>query len=289
MNTETLKEYIKRVYQLEVSLYNQKSLYNRIQNDVKNLSNYRGQALKPLITTKGYFDLKGFMSSIMLFGSIGVLIGAFSRIPFFVGTFGGIGVGILIMLYVNYSDLRSAKAENAIINQSNQQIIMNNDEKIKTNNHKIVILNQELSAIRNSYSSTKNILDKFYGMDIIFSKYRNLLAISSFYEYLSAARCTCLEGHEGAYNIFENEKLQHIIIDRLDEVISHLERIESNQFMLYSAIQQSNATTARLSQQLNNVADSLQRIESNSQITAYNSGIVAQNTEFLKWYELLKS
>ncbi len=97
-----------------------------------------------------------------------------------------------------------------------------------------------------------------------------------------------LEGHEGAYNIFENEIRQNIIIQKLDDVVRHLERIENNQFMLYSAIQESNRNTRRLSQELMKTAGSLQQIESNTAITAYNSQVAAKNTEFLKWVEFMR-
>lgn len=126
-------------------------------------------------------------------------------------------------------------------------------------------------------------------MDIIYAKYRHsLVAISSFYEYLSSRRCYSLEGPDGAYNIFETEIRQNIIIQKLDEAIRKLDQIKENQYMLYSAIQDSNNTTTRLYKKIDEASRTMKRIEENTSISEYNTRITAQNTEFLKWVEFFK-
>ena len=64
--------------------------------------------------------------------------------------------------------------------------------------------------------------------------------VCSLYEYIRAGRCTELEGHEGAYNILETEIRLDRIILQLDKVVAQLEQIKHTQFMLYSAVQESN-------------------------------------------------
>ena len=49
--------------------------------------------------------------------------------------------------------------------------------------------------------ATRNDL---YAYDVIFGKYRDVVALSSFYEYLMSGRCTSLVGATGAYNIYED-------------------------------------------------------------------------------------
>ena len=293
MTENTLKEYIGNIYRLEASLYNQKDLFTKIQDEVNRLSHYKGQALSATRPMKGYFKIKGLLAGAVFGGAFGTLISVFALhaatpAPFLTGTAIGASVGILLVMVSALDDIRKAKADNKKINSLNQQILISNKKSQSMNAGKIHTLNQELAVIRALYSKTKNILDKYYQKNIIFPKYRNLLAVSSIYEYLSAGRCTCLEGHEGAYNIFENEVLQNIIISKLDEVILRLERIENNQYMLYSAIQDSNKKTEKLSQEIFRAAETLQGIENNTRITAYNSGITAQNTEFLKWIEFFR-
>lgn len=65
----------------------------------------------------------------------------------------------------------------------------------------------------------------------------------SLYEYICAGRCSTLEGHEGAYNLYETEMRLDQIITRLDKVIANLGAIRENQFMLFSAIQDMKSKT----------------------------------------------
>ena len=124
-------------------------------------------------------------------------------------------------------------------------------------------------------------MGQYYQKGIIYQKYRNFIAVSSFYEYLESGRCSTLEGHEGAYNIFENEIRQNLILTKLDEIIVELKNIQRNQYMLYTAIEQSN-------RKLDKYNKNMMTLKENSEITAYNSSITAQNSEFLTWLEIWK-
>lgn len=101
-------------------------------------------------------------------------------------------------------------------------------------------------------------------MDVIFPKYRNIIAVSSFYEYLLSGRCDKLEGAEGAYNIFESELRMNLIINKIDDVIKHLEKIEQHQYMLYSAIQENNKQVNQLSGELTMHVNNSCQIEENT-------------------------
>lgn len=127
------------------------------------------------------------------------------------------------------------------------------DERIRL--AKTIFLNSQRTAAIKSLASTTEYLKKIYAKDIIFPKYRNLVMVCSLYEYICAGRCDSLEGHEGAYNILETEIRLDRIVSQLDQVIKHLEQIQQNQFMLYSAIQNSN-------QRLSQIMDSTNRMTS---------------------------
>ena len=113
-------------------------------------------------------------------------------------------------------------------------------------------------------------LKKLYDMDVIFPKYRNLLAVAQIYEYIAAGRCSKLEGHEGAYNLYESELRQNIIIGKLDQAIQVLEEIRDTQYMIYSAIQESNKL--------------LQQVADNTAATAYNTAVIASATQTIWRY-----
>lgn len=125
--------------------------------------------------------------------------------------------------------------------------------------------------------NAKKLLDKLYSKNIIFPKYRNFLAIAQIYEYLLSGRCSQLEGPNGAYNLYESELRQNIIIDRLDEVIWQLDRLNRTMNAICGAIQETNYL-------LGNISNQLGRIEANTALTAYNSQCIAKNTRIANTY-----
>ena len=124
------------------------------------------------------------------------------------------------------------------VEEENKRLVREEQEK--------AVLNTTLQQITVRKSKGAKALEKLYDMDVVYPKYRNLSMISSLYEYFASGRCSTLEGHEGAYNILEQEiRLDHIVL-RLDQVIVNLEKIRQNQYMLYEAMQSVNANVSRL-------------------------------------------
>ena len=103
-----------------------------------------------------------------------------------------------------------------------------------------------------------------------------MVPICQIYEYLESGRCFSLIGPSGAYNLYESELRQNIIIGKLDDVLDRLDRLSDGQQMLAAAIRQSNAKIDQLS-------SSLERIENDTALSAYYSGITAANTDYLAW------
>ena len=132
-------------------------------------------------------------------------------------------------------------------------------------------------------SECSSIIKKLYAFNIVYDKYHGLIPISSFYEYICSGRCYQLEGHEGAYNIYENELLAKMIIDKLDIVINQLESIKKSQYMLYTALQNSNENALHLTNLMNTAIDKLDDIDSSQQIIAYNTQLNNANTETIEW------
>lgn len=138
-------------------------------------------------------------------------------------------------------------------------------------------MNAQIEESEDSLEDTEDILSDFYDKDIIYKKYRNLYAISSICEYLESGRCEKLTGANGAYNLYESELRQGIIINQLDEIISELDEIKQNQWRLYEAIMETKKTVERLSNVTTNAIGKLEQLKDNTEICAYNSQIVAQN------------
>ena len=180
------------------------------------------------------------------------------------------------------------------------------EAKLKFNTRKKIAIEQ-LNTIKKNNSKileeSKKLLSYLYSQNIIFPKYRDIVPISSFYEYVLSGRCDKLEGADGAYNIYENELRQNLIITNLGEINSNLNGIRNNQYTLYEAISSSKELlndikyeiskvgreTMHMSgsiEDLNNSLDNI-RSQNRAQIEAtklnnYYSQITSKNTQIMK-------
>lgn len=127
------------------------------------------------------------------------------------------------------------------------------------------VTNIETANLNGSLYKLEKSLKQLYDVNIIYPKYRNLIAIATIYEYFASGRCTELEGPNGAYNLYENELRANIIIGSLGQIISDLQQIKNGQFALYQELQNSNREITRL---LYNISD-------NTQMTSYHAKVAA--------------
>ena len=95
-----------------------------------------------------------------------------------------------------------------------------------------------------------------------------MVAIATINEYLMSGRCFELEGPNGAYNLYEMELRQNIIIGQLSTIINSLEQIRNNQFSLYQELVKANAT-------VNDVLQEVRGVRENTRLTAYFAGVTA--------------
>lgn len=150
---------------------------------------------------------------------------------------------------------------------------------------KMNVISTELTEIiSKKILETENILEKLYSNNFIHSKYRSLIATGQIYEYLETGRCNELEGPNGAYNLFENELRQNIIILQLDEISMQLDNLNRTMYYVATAINKSNMLLGSISSQLGQMSSSLSLIESNTALTAYNTQCTAFNTELMRRY-----
>lgn len=143
-------------------------------------------------------------------------------------------------------------------------------------------------------TQTRQLLEKMYDLGVIFPKYRNWVAISTIYEYFATGRCTTLVGADGAYNLYESELRQNLIIGKLDEIVKQLEIIKQNQYTLFTELNKTNYiikemynNTKKIVDSIENIEDTVQEISHSSYITSYCAQVTAQNTEALKYITLI--
>lgn len=200
----------------------------------------------------------------------------------FVGGFIALGVGLVLI------KIEGVICDQMIQNRTQSQYqselsardmrVRQDLQRVADENRRKPIIQSRIDDINRQITQTTNTLDKLYDVGVVYSKYRALVPIVMFCEYLESGRCEVLEGHEGAYNIYENELRQNIIIAKLDVVINRLDQIKQNQYMLADAIERGNRQVQMLCNATQESARRLENIQNNAAITAENSRIAANNT-----------
>lgn len=177
-----------------------------------------------------------------------------------------------IAIYCFYLMMKEKKAQQNKIEAKNQadyqryeramdahRIAVANAEKEHSNKMQVYTqqraeYNRETNAQLQKFDEVKATLQtsltKLYSQNIVYAKYRNLVAIATIYEYFDSGRCTELEGPNGAYNMYEGELRSNIIICSLSQIISDLGQIKNGQYALYEQIRRSNENVTHL---LNNI------------------------------------
>ena len=172
---------------------------------------------------------------------------------------------------------------------SNYYMAVEQDKKrVEYEQSEIQLLQCRVNEIEAQKNETKSALDKLYAVGVVYEKYRALIPIVMFCEYLQSGRCSGLEGQDGAYNIYEYELRQNLIIYKLNEISSKLDQIQQNQYMLYTAINEGNQKLDRLCSAACDSAKCLQDIRKNNAIAAENSRVTAENTRILGEIETYK-
>lgn len=308
MDTIDLKEYLDIVVKMEKNIYLQNNLISQMQSRFDQL----GQAhtfQKPTMSednSGGFWIFEFFMGG--GFALIGLLLLRWglklvdaSLLGFLPGVFvlmlGGVfllcGIGYVIHGLWTISDdaeiNQKAKRTYDAAYAKYERDTCADKERVHKELLQKAILSSELRMLKDQNKESKHNLELIYSKDIIFPKYRNLIMVCSLYEYICAGRCTMLEGHEGAYNILEMEIRLDRIITQLDQVIVRLDAIQRSQYVLYSAIQETNQQAAHILESTNCMIESLQDFrgqteELNARIASYekNSALVAYRAQSIQ-------
>lgn len=204
---------------------------------------------------------------IKLFGIGSTLNTLFEKIGGFWVEGGGIIIscigGALIGIITVILSSKDEKSKNKQIIASNKQATKNNEIILSNAQVRAVNLQNQLNQAVTVYNQTCSTKEQFYSIGIIFKKYRNIVPVAMFHEYLMSGRCSQLEGHEGAYNIYEQELRMNLILEKLDDIIYHLDQIERNQYVLANTIREGNRKADHVRSLISNCSDSLNRIVSN--------------------------
>ncbi len=167
-------------------------------------------------------------------------------------------------------------------------------------------LNYLLMQLTNKLAQSVTLLAKMYDAVGIDDDYRNIVPIAYMDKFVRLGIATKLEGADGLYYLirkelqFEqmNQKLD-VIIDKLDSIIdkqhdlySELVALNSKcDNMISSSIRQTNAILAQnkaIYQQNNLISNQnalMEKIQSDTQIAAYNSDRMAREQEYMNYFQ----
>lgn len=275
MRTEELKEYLGIVVDMEKNIYIQEQLVKSLTLKISTLGHPRAiqapMKIKPNLKYSASI-FEGGLSAIFSGGIIGGLIcGVLSNN--IDGMFYGAVVGAIIFFTTVIvcgcasvsAEAKANKAEQLRVQQIWDAEMSKYHEaceidalRVKQELLQKPYFEQSLQQAQTLLSKSRSNLELIYSKNFLFPKYRNFIMASSLYEYICAGRCATLEGHEGAYNILEMEIRLDRIITQLDRIITQLDAIQQNQFMLYTAIQESNQKSAQILYSTSQMASSLQ-------------------------------
>lgn len=295
MSKKNLEEYIGIVYDMEKSVYSQERLIERLKGEVEKLGIVKYE--KPEYLKKSEVILSVLC---VIIGSIlGVWTFNYTKsdaegIVKWIIVFGGIIFSFVLFI--------SGVAALFDISDANRKYTAETN-RIKPELKQKAILQTQIIALQEKLNESKRTLNYIYSVNIIHPKYRGLIPVSSFYEYFTTGICDQLGGADGAYNKYDIESRLDKIITQLDIVISKLDQIKSNQFMLYSAIKDVQNSNQKLYDSIENMSSTLnfsidkirelqkqnaKRINAvlnNSEVIAYNLERTRREIEYRNYVE----
>lgn len=322
---EQCVKYIRNIKDLEISCYNQNLLYRnlvqRLDEAQKPLSTIANRAIsdpgiapeKRKIKTP-FQVLQNYIAVTLLFGIPAILLGGalgaawwlirviFTKLtfkdPMLPSLIWGAAILFLISLFFVFLSQDSNKPEriekeyNDAIQKyeakvkSHKQALARRDRDLTNQQARVTYLQEAVNQCTQNIYNTRSLLDRYYNMGYLYPKYRRIVPVCAFCEYLEAGRCDSLTGPNGAYNIYENEVLMKRVIEKLDDVIARLDDINYNQQLIAQELCRGRS---QISQILQSVDSSIRSVQQSSAITSYYARITAMNTEYLTWADLLRS
>lgn len=299
MTYEQLKEYLSIILDMEKNIYIQKNTLENMYQKRNSLG--RKITIEMPNCERAETDYIEYMLRVgLIFGAIGFVIGLFARwgefwdnsgifaiilaplfgifIALIAGIASAIVIGPFVALYISHKEQAEYNSDYQYRINEYDKLKSIDDNRVKNENIMRANLQIEIDSLEKKYKESKARLVKFYCYDIIDKKYwYNIVAISSFYQYLSEKRTYSLEfdqktGDRGAYNIYNEEAQRGIIIIQLGKVLDKLDQVIDNQQTLQNTLRDANRKINSLSSNINQMSRQISSsIQEQTAIQAYNA------------------
>lgn len=137
----------------------------------------------------------------------------------------------------------------------------------------------EKREVKANIEKLENTLKELYSMRIngvlcLHPNYQGLMPVSIIYGYFDTGKCTQLQGHEGAYNLYDDEKMKGMIINKLDYVSNQLNQMNSTMSYVADALDECNSRLMSLEEVGNDMAKQI--ISLNKNVNSFNSNVSNQ-------------
>ena len=294
---DELTNYLKDVKDLEVSKYNQEEIIKQSNDTLKSRLPVKQEIKKPELK-----ELKEPSPPSVFFLVLGIIV----LLMVFIDAFLDDSSSLVIWGFVttlgcffyyfrdrtSYKDkIEEYNKEKEKNEQTYQQELTKytlqvplNEKKYSEEKAQYEVAKKQVESLDIPLKETTEILNKVYGKDYIFPKYRNMVAMSTIYEYFVTGRVNELTGPNGAYNLYEQELRQNLIINNLETINTQLETIKNNQFTLYTELKKSNETQQKMLGALTEILNNTDSIAASAEISAYCSRITANNSNYNTWF-----
>lgn len=280
----SLASYLRMLYDMESSVYQQEELIKQLSAAKVPLPSLPpSDKGKPVYKKKKFFSkgvkvigLGAFFITVVL-----IICSPQNWLNTIIGVLFNLGLlAIFYLCFLAYDSI-SGKAKNK------QDIVQWEIDNVRRREYAAAIakrryINNEIQLATSKVTWSKQLLDQIYASGVIYPKYRNLPAISSFLDYFSSGRCSSLTGPHGAYNLYESEVRLDGIITHLDRISRQLNQIQFNQQMLYYAMKDCEETVNRLCRAVENSADHLSQIAASQSKIEENSAMAAYRAKLLE-------
>lgn len=198
--------------------------------------------------------------------------------------FGGALIAVVLAPIINHFRKRKAIRQ---IDVANTKIMEHTLEKQENNRQKAKALLREAGEADRQAEEVQSLLNNLYALDVLYPKYRNLVAVATLYEYFEAKRCYSLDGFDGAYNRYETELRMNAIIGKLDDVIAQLHAINQTQQALCQLVEEGLFYAKQTYEASCRMAETMQDIRLETANAAHAAKVNKENTEFLTYYTML--
>ena len=304
MNKQELTGYMYTIVDMEKSIWFQQELLQTLQQRSNNLCiEYSISKPKKREPAKTPFP-SGLIALTILFLFVGIgglaVMDSSSSAAATVFIIAGVICGIAP---IAKKASATAAAENAVEEDYRKQVeeynrrVSAEQRRLTSERNEKLLLESEENQIKTSISKNKQFLSNLYSLNIIYPKYRKLEYVCSLYEYLCSGRCTQLEGHEGGYNILEQEVRMNYIITQLDQVRNNLNSLQNSQRQLYDVVTSSNEQISsitksnekmveqlnRMGNQTENIDTKIKEIQKNSELSSYYTERSCKLQEYMSW------